>query len=123
MSWYKQSQSKQTITDFADRNIVNHRIHHLEDVASTLKYASDLIYQTQRGARGIIKVLLADKVLSSFPDIQTTLAKADSIALDSPRKFADFCLAAAEHVDRKIGRLKLDRKKATEKGLPRKGLF
>ena len=120
MNWYKKAQ---LITTFEERNITNARIHHLEDVEETLKYASDLVYQTQRGARGIIHVLLVDKVLSSFPEVKEVLSEADKVAMDSPRRFAEHCLNAADSLSKKISKLKADRKKATEKGLPRKGLF
>lgn len=120
MSWYKLSQ---TITTFEERNITNARIHHLEDVQETLKYASDLVYQTQRGARGIVHVLLVDKVLSSFPDVKDVLTAADKIAMDSPRRFAEYCLRAVDDLDRKVKKLKAERKKATDIGPSRKGLI
>lgn len=119
-NWYKQSQH---ITTFDERNRANARIHHLEKLSETLRYTADLVYMTQRGARSIVQKMLLDKRLSSFPDVIEFLAKADRAAMDSPRRFAEFVLKGASEMDRKVVRLKADRKNATKAGLPRKGLY
>lgn len=120
MSWYKRAQSIET---FRERNLLNARIHHLEEIAEHLKYAADLVYQTQRGARGMVQRVLVDKRISSFPDIKHVLNEADKIAMDSPRRFAEYVLRGVDELHKRIKRLKADRKDATKKGLPRKGLF
>lgn len=120
MNWYKRAQLAET---FQERNILNARIRHLEEMTEVLRYAADLIYQTQRGARGVVQRIIADKRLSSFPDIKQVLAEADKVAMDSPKRFASYVLIGADEITKKVLKLKSDRKKATEKGLPRKGLF
>jgi hypothetical protein len=120
VNWYKRSQLIET---FEERNILNARIRHLEEVSEVLRYAADLIYQTQRGARGVVQRIMADKRLSSFPDIKQVLAEADKIALDSPVRFSKYVLLGADEVSRRVLKLKSERKKATDKGLPRKGLL
>lgn len=120
MNWYKRAQLAE---NFHERNILNARIRHLEEMSEMLRYAADLVYQTQRGARGVVQRIMVDKRLSSFPDIKHVLAEADKIAMDSPRRFAEFVLKGADEISKRVTRLKSDRKKATEKGLPRKGLF
>ena len=127
-NWYdkiKIAQEIPHIKTFDDRNRLNSRIRHLEKLIGKLEYASKLIYQTQRGARGIVKGILADKRLSSFPSIKNVLAKADDAAMDSPRRFAGYCMTGSEEIIKRIGLLKKERKRFVDEelGLPPKGLF
>jgi len=126
-SWYalaKISQNAPPISTFEDRNRLNARIRHLQKITDTLQYASDLVYQTQRGARGIVQRILADKRLSSFPEIKNVLAEADEAAMDSPRRFAESCLRGADEIAVRIGKLEKERKRYIDNlGKPPKGLF
>jgi hypothetical protein len=94
MGWWKESQ----LDNFEDRNIVNEKIRELSALAELLSYASKLIYQTARGARGMVAQIAKSKVLSSYPGIKDILAKADNIAIDSPHKFSDYCKDAASRL-------------------------
>lgn len=117
-NWYKKSQQ---IGTFQERNILNAKIQHLEKIVKILEYSADLIYQTQRGARGVVQKVIADKRLSSFPDIKHILSEADKAAMDSPKRFSISVLKGAAEIKKRIIKLKSERKKATEKGLPPKG--
>ena len=104
-----------------ERNILNARIRHLVVMSERLRYSADLIYQTQRGARGVVQRVIADKRLSSFPEIKSVLSEADKIAMDSPKRFAEFVLKGADEIDKRIRKLETERKRATQNGLPRRG--
>ncbi len=131
--WYKKCQQffdedkSFKITDFNDRNLVNAQIKSLEDMAQTLDYCSKLVYQTQRGARGVVNQIRANKKISSFPKIIDILNQADKVAMDSPSKFATLCSQAVGELDRRIKRL-LELRKEFSDGpsnifKPKKGLY
>jgi hypothetical protein len=111
--WYTLAQEKKpklkdngfVIEDFSDRNIVNAQIRALEDISDLLRYCSQLVYQTQRGARGVVAKIRSNKKVSSFPIVIEILDQADSIALDSPARFADLCKSAAFELDQKVKKL------------------
>lgn len=134
--WYAQSQKaekmftpEQTflIENFTDRNLINAQIRSLEDISSLLSYCSQLVFQTQRGAQGVVAKIRQDKKVSSFPNVLEILDKADKLALDSPPRFAELCKTAAFEIDLRIGKLIKLRKDygAGIKDLskPQKGLF
>ena len=98
--WHKLSQ----LETFEDRNRANHAIHWLEESVDTLNYLSELVYMTNRGAQKMASELLSSKTMSSYPLVVEILEMANSVALDSPKKFADLCRDAAE----RMNNIKLD---------------
>tara|TARA_B100000614_G_scaffold262909_1_gene300945 strand:+ start:440195 stop:440587 length:393 start_codon:yes stop_codon:yes gene_type:complete len=127
-NWYKIAKDEkpevQSIHSMEDRNRVNAKIRHLEALVSVLDRAADLAFQTQRGARGMVQRVLADKRLSSYPSIKGVLVEADEIAMDSPPRFIEVCRAGIIEIEMKIAALKAERKRFVDEelGLPRKGL-
>lgn len=131
--WYKKSQQmfdenqSFKIDNFSDRNLVNSRIESLTGIADMLDYCARLVYQTQRGARGVVAELRANKKISSFPIVIELLEQADKVAMDSPSKFADLCKEAAIELDRRISKLVELREEFSDGPKdyikPKKGLF
>jgi len=131
--WYKIAQKtfnyEETfsIKDFSDRNLLNAKVRALQDMSNMLRYCSQLVYQTQRGARGVVSQIRTNKKISSYPGIIMILDQADKIALDSPIKFADLCKQAAFELDLRIKKLIQIRKDfaagETDPLKPKKGLF
>lgn len=131
--WYRKSQQifdenqSFKIDNFSDRNLVNSRIESLTGIADMLDYCARLVYQTQRGARGVVAELRANKKISSFPLVVELLEQADKVAMDSPPKFADLCKEAAMELDRRISKLIELREQFADgpinKLKPKKGLF
>jgi hypothetical protein len=131
--WYKESQSNFNydetfaIKNFADRNLVNEKIRSLQDIANMLRYCSELVYQTQRGARSVVSEIRKGKKMSSYPSILLILDQADAIALDSPSKFSELCVRASFEIDnraKKLIRLREDfAYKNDNKDKIKKGLF
>lgn len=115
MSWWK---SAKELQNFEDRNIVNDGIHNLEDLAGYLTYAAELVYMTARGAREMVANVREHKTLSTYPDIKDALSEADRIALDSPKRFATYCQAAAQSILGVISDLEDQRKDYYNKTLP-----
>jgi hypothetical protein len=126
-NWYKIAQEIETqqIHNLQDRNRVNAKIHHLEKVMDILVYASKLIHQTQRDARHIVRDVMADKRMSSYPQVKNVLVEADIIAMDSPNNFSILCLEGVHEVGKRIDALKAERKRYTNKelGKSHKGLL
>lgn len=114
MSWWTSAK----LTDFEDRNITNDTIRELTALSELLKYAAKLIFQTARGARAMVMQISKNKVLSSYPGVKDILAKADRIAIDSPRKFAEHCKSAAERLLREVADLEDERESFTRDTLP-----
>jgi len=81
---------------------LNARIKHFEKMSNVIKRAARIAYQTQRGSRRIIRSIIEDKRLSSFPHIKDILLKADKVIMDSPGKFMDYCNKASNEIDKKI---------------------
>jgi hypothetical protein len=106
MNWWK---TAKLIDDFSDRNLVNHSIDRLEKVSETLLYCAELIYQTGRGARKMVSQISASKIMSTYPDVVDMLDAANRIALDSPKKFAELCEAAAKKLQSQAMHLKDER--------------
>jgi hypothetical protein len=131
--WYKKSQQifdgneSFKIDNFSDRNLVNSRIQSLTGIADMLDYCARLVHQTQRGARGVVAQLRANKKISSFPIVIELLEQADKVAMDSPLKFADLCKKAAMELDRRISKLSELREEFADGPSsylkPKKGLF
>lgn len=123
MNWYKRAQADFQIDDLGDRNRLNDKIRRLEAIAAMLSYASRLVFQTQRGARALVQQAMAEKSLSSYPQIIEILGSADSVALDSPPKFADICLESMDEIVRRAKNLKRQREDWVNEGAPKKGWF
>lgn len=123
VNWYKKAQAEFAMDGFDDRNSLNEKINRMEGIAAMLSYASRLVYQTQRGARLLVQQAMAEKCLSSYPVIIEYLGKADDFALDSPVKFADYCLVSMDEIVKRAKNLKKQRKDWTNDGGPKKGLF
>jgi len=131
-NWYKIAQqienkpeAAQQIHNLQDRNRVNAKIKHLEKVVGVLDYASQLIHQTQRDARYMVRDVVADKRMSSYPLVKNVLGEADVVAMDSPDKFAFLCLQGIVEIEKRIAALKEERRRYTNKelGRPSKGLL
>ena len=123
MNWYKRAQAEISMDDFGDRNRLNEKIKRLEGIAAMLSYASKLIFQTQRGARVLVQQAMTEKSLSSYPAIIEVLGQAESVALDSPHKFSDYCLVSMDEIVKRTTNLKRQRKDWTKEIGPKKGLF
>jgi len=130
--WYKPAQKifdkEETfkIKDFQDRNLLNAQIRSLEQMSELLNYCSQLVYQTQRGARSVAAQIRDNKKISSFPNIVMLLEKADKIALDSPAKFAELCKEASFELDvriKKLVKVREDFVKDEDPNKIKKGLF
>lgn len=117
MNWWKEAQ---LIQDFSDRNLVNHSIDKLEKVSDTIMYCSELIYQTNRGAKKVITQIANSKFMSTYPDVIDVLHKAALIALDSPKKFADLCKVAAQYLKNQAEDLALEREKFISEDNPQR---
>lgn len=119
--WWKRAQFEfGDISDFSDRNDQNERIRKLEEFSERLIYASKLVYQTSRGAREVVSSIRTSKTLSSFPSVIDVLSKADVVAMDSPVKFRELCLAAAEAIRQRIVILKTKREDFSENTMSEK---
>ena len=107
MSWYKYSK------DFDKRNVINHKIMYLEDVKGTLKKLAKLIFQSATMAKQSNVNIMSSKKMTSYPMLHNILIEADTIALDSPWKFASLCEEAVMSINNQIETLKSERKKIT----------
>lgn len=133
--WYKKSQKMFDkddafkIDDFEDRNLINEQIRSLDDFSSMLSYCSRLVFQTQRGAKGVVSQIINNKKMSSFPSVIMLLVEAEKVAMDSPPKFSEFCVSASIELQKRIDKLKNLRKEFSQtknkvnKLQPKKGLF
>ncbi len=110
MSWYKYSK------DFDKRNVINHKIMYLEDIKGTLKKLAKLIFQSATMAKQSNVDIMNSKKITSYPMLYNILIEADTIALDSPWKFASLCEEAVISINNQIETLKADRKKITNVG-------
>ena len=105
MNWYFKKFSD--VKNFEDKNRSNHSIKYLSEISDSLKYASQLVYQTGRGARNMVAQLSNHKVLSSYPDLVTKLKKVDRIAIDNPKSFGSICNEVAYQLDLLVEDLKV----------------
>lgn len=100
MNWYKTSSL--------------HQIEKLKELSEYIKYISQLVFYTGRGAQNMLQEIIDNKKLSSFEDVLVLLNKAMKEYRDNPRKFSLLCVKAATKLDNHI----LDSgKKKTNKGL------
>ncbi len=104
MSWFK------TAKNFDKRNLLNAKIRYLEDMKGQLKYLSKFIFQSGKNAKAAnYKIITSDKI-TSYPSLHETLIQADSLALDSPWKFATLCEEAIGRIDNLVYSFKKERK-------------
>lgn len=108
MSWYKYAK------DFSDRNVINDKIAYLRWIKGSLKDLAKLIFQSASMAKQNNVDIISSKKISSYPILHDILIEADTVALDSPWKFANLCSEAISNINRKIGLLIEDRKKITQ---------
>jgi hypothetical protein len=117
MGWYKFAKN------FKERNLINAKIRYLSGLQETLLNISKVIFQSGKEAKSINQVIIGSKKITSYPILRDILINADSIALDSPWKFADFCIEAIDMIDQKLNDLKQERYDLIhdKKGKPMKG--
>jgi len=114
MSWYKQSE----LSTFKDRNDINDRIRAFKKMVRKLDYLSQYVYQNAPHARAIVKRIVEDKIMSSFPEIKEILQVAFEKSLDSYNKFDLLCQEAVDMLVIKVDEMEKDRKDFIEKKLP-----
>ena len=123
MNWYKTSQIQ--LETLEDRNVLNDKIKYLEMIGEQLGELSRIVFQNAKTAKTMNFELANNKKVSNHPKLKDIMMYADQIALDSPWKFADTCLSAADFIDEEIIRLKREREKFSNETLPKrmKGWF
>lgn len=104
MSWFKIAK------DFDKRNLINAKIRYLQKTQEQVAYLSKFIFQSGKNAKEAnYKIITSDKI-TSYPSLHEILIQADSLALDSPWKFASLCGEAIFKIDSLIYALKKERK-------------
>jgi|2_EtaG_2_1085320.scaffolds.fasta_scaffold00338_19 uncharacterized protein YeeX (DUF496 family) len=116
MSWYKQSE----LSTFKDRNDINKRISEFKKMVNKLNYLSQYVYQNAPHARVIVKRMVENKIMSSFPEIKEILQAAFEKSLDSYNKFDLLCQEAIDMLVVKVDEMEKDRKDFIEKKLPQR---
>tara|TARA_Y100000310_G_scaffold311548_1_gene357911 strand:- start:5702 stop:6070 length:369 start_codon:yes stop_codon:yes gene_type:complete len=106
MSWFKSALIE---IDFDKRNLINHKIKYLNEIAVVLADVSKIVFQSASTAKQTNYDILNSKKMSSYNSIRDILIDADSVALDSPWRFAGYCLEAIDVIDIKLGELKEER--------------
>jgi len=106
MSWYKKALIE---VNFEERNLINGKIGYLNEVAKTLAKIAKIVFQSASTAKQTNYDILNSKKMSSYNSIRDVLINADSAALDSPWRFAGFCIEAIDAIDHKLGELKEER--------------
>ncbi len=120
MNWFKFSKN------FAERNTINSKIRYLKGVRDTLITISKLIFQSGRNAKNINYKIISSAKITSYPALRETLIEADSLALDSPWKFAVLCQEGVKRIDNLVQTLKLEREEITRGNRfnkPKKGII
>ena len=107
MSWFKQAK------DFRKRNTINEKIRYLKATKETLKYISKLIFQSGKNAKDTNYKIISSSKITNYPSLHGILIQADSLALDSPWKFAILCADGVKKIDNLIGSLKKEREEIT----------
>lgn len=110
MGWYKNAK------DFELRNVINHKIMYLEDVREILTKLGKMIFQSASLAKQSNTNIISSKKITSYPILHDILLEADSIALDSPWKFATLCEEAIININNQVHTLKSERKEITNSG-------
>jgi hypothetical protein len=103
MSWFV------TAKNFEKRNIINAKIRYLTEIRAELAYLSKFIFQSGKNAKEAnYKIITSDKI-TSYPSLHEILIQADSMALDSPWKFASLCGEAISKIDKLTYSLRSER--------------
>ena len=111
MNWYKIGIS---VHSLADRTLLNQQIRALKDIAGTLSYLSKYVYQNAPHAKQAVYAIALDKKISSFPDIKELLLEAHRVALDSYKKFAEFCQVVVGKLTNHVKLMEVQRKEFTD---------
>jgi len=90
------------------------RVNDLSEISEYIKYISEIVFQTGRGASNMLNQIIKNKKLSSFKDVLEILEIALKLYIDNPRKFSKLCMQSARKLDFHIKNLG---KKKTNKGL------
>ena len=110
MSWFKNAKN------FDERNIINAKIRYLTDLRDKLIYLSKFIFQSGKIAKDENNKIITSDKITSYPSLHEILIEADSLALDSPWKFASLCGEGIEKANNLIFALKKERKEFTRGG-------
>jgi len=104
MSWFKIAKN------FDRRNFLNAKIQYLQKIQKQIGYLGKFVFQSGKNAKDInYKIITSDKI-TSYPLLHEILILADSLALDSPWKFASLCEEAVFKIDKLVYSLKKERK-------------
>ena len=107
MNWFKFAK------DFSKRNTVNEKIRYLEAVKQDLESIGKLIFQSGKNAKATNYKIISSSKITSYPSLHETLIMADSLALDSPWKFAGLCVEGIGKINILIKTLKKEREELT----------
>jgi hypothetical protein len=105
-NWFKYALIE---VDFEKRNLLNHKIQYLNEVAQILAKMAKIVFQSAKTAKNTNYNILNSKKMSSYPSIRDILIAADAAAFDSPWRFAGFCVEAIDIIDKKLYDLKEER--------------
>ena len=104
MGWFK------TAKNFEKRNLLNAKIRYLEGIKTEIEYLGKFVFQSGKNAKDVnYKIITSDKI-TSYPSLHNILIQADSLALDSPWKFAYLCSEAINKIDQLVYAFKKERK-------------
>ena len=110
MSWFKISK------DFSRRNLLNNKIKYLNETKETLTLLAKLIFQSGKNAKETNYKIIDSSKITSYPSLHETLIQADSLALDSPWKFASLCEEGIDKINKLISALKREREEFVHGG-------
>ena len=99
---------------------MNVKIRLLQKVASELAFLRKMIAQNPPLAQDVLKSIKNNKIFTSFPEFNTLLDEAISVARDNYDKFAAYCDILLEKVFNEVEKLKAMRKKFINKVLPKR---
>lgn len=111
-NWYKVSYE---VTDFDDRNIVNHKIEFFETLIDDLHKATKAVFQNASDVRKLFKHVLKSKEIADHDKMKLLLSRAYHESLDNPWKVVFYCEEIARLSADYISSLKSDRDKFTNK--------
>jgi len=119
MNWFKIAKN------FQKRNVINNKIKYLEELKTILAHISKLVFQSGSHAKNTNFKIINSSKISSYPILHQILIEADSLALDSPWKFAGLCEEGIYAIDNLLFSLKKEREEFTygKKKGPKKGWF
>jgi hypothetical protein len=74
---------------------------------------SKMVFQSGKRAKDTSYKIITGIKITSYPLLRDMLIEADSIALDSPWRFASICKQAVDEIDKKIWELETEREEMT----------